>query len=79
MQSPLPKVLLPIANKPMLGHVLSALSELQTLNPIIVCGYKSKEVISAYPECQFVEQKEQLGTGHAVKEHALALLRALPL
>ena len=67
MQSPLPKVLLPIANKPMLGHVLSALSELQTLNPIIVCGYKSKEVISAYPECQFVEQKEQLGTGHAVK------------
>ncbi len=67
MKSDLPKVLLKIAGKPMLGHVLDATKSLDTLAPIVVAGFGSAQVQSAYPECVFVEQSEQLGTGHAVQ------------
>lgn len=73
MKSSLPKVLLEIAKKPMLGHVLFAAAKLNTLPPIVVTGFGSDQVKNRFPDCTFVEQTEQLGTGHAVQiaTHAL--------
>jgi bifunctional UDP-N-acetylglucosamine pyrophosphorylase / glucosamine-1-phosphate N-acetyltransferase len=67
MNSSLPKVLLEIAKKPMLGHVLDAVKRLDTLPSILVTGFGSEEVKKRYPDCIHVEQTEQLGTGHAVQ------------
>jgi bifunctional UDP-N-acetylglucosamine pyrophosphorylase / glucosamine-1-phosphate N-acetyltransferase len=77
MKSDLPKVLMEVAKKPMLGHVLDATQELSTLPPIVITGFGSEDVRKRYPNCQFVEQKEQLGTGHAV-QMASEALDALP-
>lgn len=67
MKSDLPKVLLEIAKKPMLGHVIDAAKELETLNPIVITGFGGNQVQTRYPNCKFATQEEQLGTGHAVK------------
>ena len=66
MKSPLPKVLMPIGGKPMLAHVVQTLETMQTAPPIIVVGYESDAVRSALPKQNYIEQTEQLGTGHAV-------------
>lgn len=73
MKSSLPKVLLEIGKKPMLGHVLDAVKKLDTLPPILVTGFGSEEVKKRYPDCVHVEQTEQLGTGHAVQMASDAL------
>lgn len=73
MHSDLPKVLHPLAGQPMLSHVLKTAQALRPRAIITVVGHGQehiKERLSAAP-CQFVEQKEQLGTAHAV-------LQALP-
>lgn len=68
MKSSLPKVLHPVAGVPMLEHVIKTA---QTLNPEtihVVVGHGSEQVqasLSAYP-LNWVLQKEQKGTGHAV-------------
>lgn len=67
MKSNKPKVLHEIFSKPLLGWVLRALCD---INPIVVGGHHFEEVkdyLKNYPNCSLVEQKEQLGTGHAVK------------
>ena len=71
-----PKPLLKVANKTILEHNLKALKDSDEI--IIVVGYK-KEMLKNfikknYPKLnvKFIEQKEQLGTGHAVstlKDH----------
>ena len=73
MKSSLPKVLLEIAKKPMLGHVLDTVNTLNTLPPIVVTGFGSDQVQNRFPDCTFVEQTEQLGTGHAVQMASDAL------
>ena len=74
MKSSLPKVLHPIAGKPMLEHVI--LSALQTQEVIgkgeihVVIGHgagKVKDALGHY-DLNWVEQTEQLGTGHAVQQ-----------
>ena len=68
MKSDLPKILLEIAGKPMLGHVLDAASQLASdLTSIVVTGFGSDQIQKAFPNCAFVAQTEQLGTGHAVQ------------
>ncbi|MEA4895750.1 MAG: NTP transferase domain-containing protein [Oscillospiraceae bacterium] len=62
----LPKVMRMAAGKPLLAYVLSALDFIPVKDRIIVVGYKKESVIEAFPEYAFAEQKEQLGTGHAV-------------
>ncbi|MEG0876338.1 MAG: NTP transferase domain-containing protein [Oscillospiraceae bacterium] len=62
----LPKVMRVAAGKPLLFHVLKALGFIQPKDCIIVVGYKKDSVMEAFPEYVFAEQKEQLGTGHAV-------------
>lgn len=66
-----PKPLLPVANKPILAHQLDALHGLVN-EVVLVVGYR-KEMIEARFGAEYrgialryVEQKEQLGTGHAV-------------
>lgn len=72
MKSPNPKVLFEIAGFPMLFHVMKAFEGIKGVNKInVLTGYRSdliREKISPlFPETSFYLQKEQLGTGHAVK------------
>jgi len=79
MKSDLPKVLHPIAGKPMLGHVLDRARELEQDNTRlhIITGHGSDKVEAMFAanDVSFVLQAEQLGTGHAVQQ-ALPQVRA---
>ena len=69
LQSPIPKVLHKIFDKPVLAWVLDTLAEVELEEIIVVCGYKAEEVedfLHAYPVTTVV-QSEQLGTGHALQ------------
>ncbi len=67
MRSKLPKVLHPLAGKPMVWHALEAVNGLTDLAPVLVVGYKAEAIREAMgPSSQYVFQEEQLGTGHAV-------------
>ncbi len=75
MNSKLPKVLHPVAGKPMIEYALDAARTLGTDKPVLVVGYQSDQVRAAVGErAQFVEQRELLGTGHAVLQARNALL-----
>ena len=69
MRSLLPKVLQPLAGRPLLGHVIETAKKLQADNIITIYGHGGDLVQNAFQHenIQWVEQKEQLGTGHAVK------------
>ena len=68
MRSSLAKVLLPVAGKPMLGHVLEAARALKPAGIHIVYGHRGDAVRAAFPDADlsWVHQAEQRGTGHAV-------------
>jgi bifunctional UDP-N-acetylglucosamine pyrophosphorylase/glucosamine-1-phosphate N-acetyltransferase len=69
MKSSLPKVLHPVAGKPMLWHALQAIAKSTTEKPMVVVGYGSGEVEAWVGEsAQTVRQEPQLGTGHAVMQ-----------
>lgn len=71
MNSRLPKVLHTIAGKPLLAHVIAtAIQVASERAPIVVYGHEGEKVLAAFPELniKFVEQTEQLGTGHAVQQ-----------
>ena len=70
MRSTLPKVLHPIAGKPLLWHAINAATALQPENLVAVIGH-GREQVGAYltdehPTVRQAIQEEQLGTGHAV-------------
>lgn len=73
MQSAKPKVLQTLAHRPLLSHVLDTCERLNVDNTIVVYGFGGDEVKSCisdrHPErcITWVQQTEQLGTGHAVK------------
>ena len=70
MVSSLPKVLLPIAGRPMLQHVLDAANQLQPDAVHVVHGHRGTDVQAAFadqPQLRWVHQAEQNGTGHAVQ------------
>ena len=75
MRSALPKVLHPVAHKPMLGHVIDTARSLQPQSIQVVIGHGAEKVRErlAADDLSFVIQAEQLGTGHAVAQaqHAL--------
>ncbi|PKN72490.1 MAG: GlmU protein [Candidatus Cloacimonetes bacterium HGW-Cloacimonetes-3] len=69
MKSDRAKVTFPIADKPMVQRVVDTALAMQCERICIVVGYLKETVISCLEEddhLEFVEQKEQLGTGHAV-------------
>jgi bifunctional UDP-N-acetylglucosamine pyrophosphorylase/glucosamine-1-phosphate N-acetyltransferase len=75
MKSNLPKVLHPIAGKPMIWHALKAISQSTTEKPVVVVGHGAGEVTKYLGDsAQVVLQEPQLGTGHAVMQ-AEALLK----
>lgn len=76
MRSHLPKVLHLLANKPLLAHVIDLAKRLNSERIIVVIGHGAEEVKQwsvvsgqwSEKKIEFVEQKEQLGTGHAVQQ-----------
>jgi bifunctional UDP-N-acetylglucosamine pyrophosphorylase/glucosamine-1-phosphate N-acetyltransferase len=73
MKSALPKVLLPLAGRPMLAHVIECARALEPAAIHVVHGHGGAMVRDAFAgaELQWALQDRQLGTGHAV-------LQALP-
>ena len=69
MRSNLPKVLQPLAGRPLLRHVIETAKKLNAANIITIYGHGGDKVQQAFAQenVQWVEQAEQLGTGHAVK------------
>ncbi len=70
MKSDLPKVLQPLAGRPMLAHVLERCRELDADTVHVVYGHGAERVRQAFSDSQvnWVLQAEQLGTGHAVQQ-----------
>jgi bifunctional UDP-N-acetylglucosamine pyrophosphorylase/glucosamine-1-phosphate N-acetyltransferase len=75
MRSAMPKVLHKLAGRSMLGHVVDAVDSLGIAQKIIVTGHGAEQVEAAFQNntTQFVQQTEQLGTGHAVQQAEPAL------
>ena len=73
MHSDLPKVLHPIAGRPMLHHVLDSATALQPEHTVVVTGHGGLQVQQAcqnHTRLHFAVQEPQLGTGHAVQQAA---------
>lgn len=72
MQSLMPKVLHKLAGKALLQHVIDVAKQLNPSKIIVVYGYGGNAVPEAFAHenIVWVEQKEQLGTGHAVQQAA---------
>jgi len=70
MRSELPKVLQPLAGRPLLEHVLDTSETLQPEQIIVVYGHGGEQVREHFADRQlsWVEQAPQLGTGHAVQQ-----------
>ena len=70
MQSDLPKVLHPLAGKPLLSHVIGTARSLKPAACCVVYGHGGDAVPTrlAADDLQFVLQQPQLGTGHAVMQ-----------
>jgi bifunctional UDP-N-acetylglucosamine pyrophosphorylase/glucosamine-1-phosphate N-acetyltransferase len=71
MKSDLPKVLQPIAGRPMLAHVIDTARQLRPDAIHVVYGHGGEAVRAAFadqPDLQWAEQSQQLGTGHAVQQ-----------
>ena len=68
MKSDIPKVLHAIDGKPLITHLLETLSKMDFDKIVLVIGHKGEQVIEQTRdfEVEYVWQKEQLGTGHAV-------------
>ena len=89
MKSALPKVLQPLAGKPLLQHVLeTALALVAKAQPLVVIGHGAQQVQTflahladfdqRFSKVKTVLQKEQKGTGHALLQALPKLNPALP-
>jgi bifunctional UDP-N-acetylglucosamine pyrophosphorylase / glucosamine-1-phosphate N-acetyltransferase len=71
MRSDLPKVLHLLGGRSLVERVLIGCAELQPERQLAIVGYQADRVKTAmldYPDLEFVEQTQQLGTGHAVQQ-----------
>jgi bifunctional UDP-N-acetylglucosamine pyrophosphorylase / glucosamine-1-phosphate N-acetyltransferase len=70
MHSDLPKVLHPLAGRPLLGHVLETARALGADRPVVVVGHGADTVRQALAraEVAWALQDKQLGTGHALMQ-----------
>ena len=73
MRSDRPKVLQPLAGRPLLAHVLDRAVEIDADDICVVYGHGGEQVREAFPspDIRWALQAEQLGTGHA-------MLQAMP-
>ena len=67
MQSDINKVMHPLLNKPIIGHVVDHLEEVDIAETVVVVGHES-EGIQEYlgDRVQYATQTEQIGTASAV-------------
>lgn len=91
MCSDIPKVLHQLAGVPLLGHVINAARQLAANKIIVVYGYGGEQVRQQFThqnDLIWVEQAQQLGTGHALQQtvqhldddaNTLVLLGDVPL
>lgn len=70
MCSNLPKVLHSLAGKPLLRHVLDTAAQLNPTTIVVVHGHGGEKVLAQFHNApvQWVQQAQQLGTGHAVQQ-----------
>jgi bifunctional UDP-N-acetylglucosamine pyrophosphorylase/glucosamine-1-phosphate N-acetyltransferase len=70
MHSSLPKVLHPLAGRPLLAHVLDTARELSPRKIVVVHGHGAEQVQKSFPEekIEWALQAEQLGTAHAAMQ-----------
>ena len=71
MKSDLPKVLHLLGGRSLVERVLISCADLQPERQLAIVGYQAhrvKEAMLHYPDLEFVEQTQQLGTGHAVQQ-----------
>ena len=71
MKSDLPKVLHTLSGRSLVERVIDSCSLLDLDKQIVIIGYqgeKVKQALSHRQDVEFVEQTEQLGTGHAVQQ-----------
>ena len=70
MRSDLPKVVHKVCGKPMVWWVVRACRDAGVSRVVVVVGYEGqlvRDALAGEPGVEFVEQREQLGTGHAAK------------
>jgi bifunctional UDP-N-acetylglucosamine pyrophosphorylase/glucosamine-1-phosphate N-acetyltransferase len=77
MKSDLPKVLHQMGGRSLVEWVLSSVADLHPVRRLVIVGYRADLVTdsltqaqadSSLPTLEFIEQTEQLGTGHAVQQ-----------
>jgi bifunctional UDP-N-acetylglucosamine pyrophosphorylase/glucosamine-1-phosphate N-acetyltransferase len=71
MKSDRPKVLHELGSHSLVERTILSCRHLQPERLLVVIGYQGELVkasLAAYTQIEFVEQKEQLGTGHAVQQ-----------
>lgn len=71
MRSSLPKVLHPLCGLTLVENVLASTQRVNPTRKIAIVGYAAaqvKEALASVVDLEFVEQTEQLGTGHAVQQ-----------
>ena len=73
MKSALPKVLHPVAGRPMIGHLLDRLSVVQPERTVVVVSPGTQAVAEFVAPAETVIQDPPLGTGHAVMAARAAL------
>lgn len=66
MKSRLPKVMHPLAGRPMVQHLLATVAQLKPSRTIVVVAPGMDDVAAAVAPAEIAIQAEQLGTGHAV-------------
>lgn len=77
MRSRLPKVLHPLAGRPMIDHVLAALADAGVARPVVVIGHGAESVEAALGERAITAlQEPQRGTADAVRVGLAALDQA---
>jgi len=70
MHSATPKVLHEVAGKPILGHVINVAKQLNPSRIMVVYGFGGEQVRQTFANeaVEWIEQREQKGTGHAVQQ-----------
>ena len=66
MKSDLPKVLHRVGNRPMISHLLDALSAISSERTVVVVAPGMTQLVDAVAPADTAVQTEALGTGHAV-------------
>ncbi|AGB50030.1 UDP-N-acetylglucosamine diphosphorylase/glucosamine-1-phosphate N-acetyltransferase [Methanomethylovorans hollandica DSM 15978] len=69
------KVMLPVADRPILEHVISSLEQNDIKDILLIVGYEKERIMDYFRDgvdfgvnIRYVEQKTQLGTAHAIEQ-----------